>query len=339
MKKARKKESMTTIAAKAGCSPSTVSRILNGVAEKNRISPETTERVLAALRDSAYIPPRSTKNLREGKADIIGLLVPSVANPYFAEMAGALVSEAYSHHYAATLMDAQEDEGRFLDCLRMMDAADLPGIIAVPCGNSLSVLEKVGCRTPLVLLDRYFNETSLPVVTCNNYQGGFDAANALISSGCRKIVAIQGPESSLPSLERVRGYRDAMSQAGLGEFIKVVGYEFSQHCGYVETKYLLSGQDVPDAIFALSNNIMLGCVKALRESNLSIPEDISLICFDDGPFMNLMSPSVSCVAQPVRDMASLAFKILLDRIHGDFALTSKITLSPELKMRGSVRTI
>lgn len=339
MGKVFKKESMSTIAAKAGCSVATVSRVLNGVAKRNRITRETAEKVMSIVRESGYTPPQqhNAQKLRNGKMGTVGLLVPSISNPYFAELSGALMDEAYSRQFSVLIMDAQEDENRFSNCLFQLEASGVEGIIAVPCGDCDAVLENVGRRTPLVMLDRYFKETSLPFVTCNNYKGGFDAANALISAGCRHIVAIQGPEVSLSSSERVKGYMDAMSARELGEFVKVVGNEFSQRCGYIETKYLLSGSDRPDAIFALSNTIMLGSLKAIRESGLKVPEDISLICFDDNTYMDFMSPSVSSVAQPIPDMASLAFKLLLDRIKGETAAVSRVMLSPKLNLRESIR--
>lgn len=166
---------------------------------------------------------------------------------------------------------------------------------------------------------------------------GRDATRALLSAGCRRIVAIQGPETSLTCSERVRGYLEAMSLEGLSAFSKVVGNEFSMRCGYVETKFLLSSEEKPDALFALSNTIMLGALKAIRESGLNVPEDISLICFDDNVHMDLMSPTISCVAQPISDMASLAVKLLLDRVKGDTSAVSKIMLSPKLHLRGSIR--
>ena len=337
MTKDFRKESMATIAGKAGCSVATVSRVLNGVAERNRITRETANKVMSIVRESGYVPPRLAQKTRKRRSGSIGLLLPSVANPYFAEMAGSVVQEANSHQFSVLIMDSQEDEDRFADCLYEMAASDVTGIIAVPCGDCQAILDKIGRRTPLVMLDRYFREVALPFVTCNNYQGGFDATQALLSAGCRHIVAIQGPETSLPNSERVRGYMGALSLEGLSGSTKVVGNEFSQRCGYVETKYLLSAPEKPDAIFALSNTIMLGAIKAIRESGLRIPDDISLISFDDNTYMDYMSPTISSVSQPVSDMASLAFKLLLDRINGETAAVSKIMLSPKLYLRESIK--
>ena len=332
-----KKDTLSSIAAKAGCSVATVSRVLNGVAEKNRITRDTVEKVLAVARESGYVSRSFNQIPDKSRKNAIGLLVPSVANPFFAEMANIIASDAYSLGYAVFILDADEDADRFVDWMQMLDSSGVSGIIAVPCGDCEGLLEKIDSHTPIVLLDRYFKDSPLPYVSCNNYQGGLDAAKALIDAGCKRIVAIQGPESSVPSTERVRGFFDAVNAAGLGENCKVVGNEFSSHCGYIESKLFLSDEERPDGIFALGNTIMLGAVRAIRESGLSIPDDISIICFDDSPFMDLMSPPITRIGQPMKDMASLAFKLLLDRIASQSQSTSHILLAPDFLRGESIR--
>jgi len=331
------KETLASIAAKAGCSPATVSRVLNGVAERNRITRETADKIISVLQESGYVPNRRAKKARKNSAGSIGLLLPSVSNPYFSEMAGVIIEEAYPIGYKVIMMDAQEDSDRFADCLNHLESESVSGIIAVPCGENAAILEKVSRIIPLVLLDRFYRNMDIPYVTCNNYQGGYDACHLLLSAGCRRIAAIQGPETSISSTERVRGYREAMASAGLSDSCIVVGSDFSQRCGYIETKCLLSGGNCPDAIFALSNTIMLGAVQAIREAHLSIPEDISIVSFDDCAYMDYMDPAITRVEQPVRDIASLALKLLNDRIRGVSDYVSKITLSPKLVVRESVR--
>ncbi|MBQ6097772.1 MAG: substrate-binding domain-containing protein, partial [Bacteroidales bacterium] len=167
--------------------------------------------------------------------------------------------------------------------------------------------------------------------------GGFDATNLLISSGHRQIACIQGVRTSVPNNERVRGYRDAMKEAGLEEFELVAGNEFSIQNGYLETKLLLSGQNRPSAVFALSNNITLGVLKACREAGLKIPQDLSLMSFDNYAYMDYMEPPITRVSQPVEDMATLATKILFDRIDGLAPGNSQLKLSPTIIRGESIR--
>ena len=189
-------------------------------------------------------------------------------------------------------------------------------------------LEMLSAQIPVVLIDRYYDDTSLPYVTTNNYQGGLDATRHLLSRGHTRISCIQGVQSSMPNKERVRGYVKAMEDEGLAQDIDIIGNEFSVQNGYLETKLLMSRAQRPTAIFALSNTIMLGALKAIREAGLRIPEDVALISFDNNLYMDYMTPSITRISQPVEDMAKLAVKILLDKIKGASNCGSQLRLSP-----------
>lgn len=323
-----KKETMASIASKAGCSISTVSRVMSGQSEKYRISKGTADRVLKVLRKVDYVPVYSAQNSRKNFARSIGLLLPDLSNPYFAEMASVIIKEAYDRGYLVSVMDAREREEIFNLQLKLMQSRLFAGIVAIPCGMDAGLLEKVNKDIPVVLVDRYMEGTDLPYVTTNNFKGGYDATKILLEAGHRTITVIQGPDSSMPSRERVKGYLDAMEEAGLGECISVVGHEFSVQCGYLETKLLLSRTPFPDALFTLSNTIMQGAVKAITESGLKVPEDIALITFDNNVYMDYMNPVVARISQPVEDMAKLAIKILLDRIEQPDLPVSHIKLFP-----------
>lgn len=212
------------------------------------------------------------------------------------------------------------------------------GMIAVPCGQDPSVLEMIGKEVPLVLVDRFYEESSLSYVTTNNFKGGYDATRLLIGAGHRRIACIQGALDSMPNRERVRGFMKAMGEEGLTEYARLVGDEFSVQNGYLSAKLLLFGKKPPTAIFALSNNIMLGTLKAIRESDLSVPEDISLISFDDNLYMDYLTPSITRVGQPVENMAKLAVKILLEHLdhNGTVSASSQIRLLPSIIPGNSV---
>ena len=319
---------MSTIAVKAGCSVTTVSRVMSGQAGKYRISKATAEKILKVLKDVEYYPVKSPRKLHRLYDRTIGLLIPSVANPYFAEMASVIISEASAGGYAVAVMDAREDESLFAMQLKLMESRSVAGIIAIPCGDDAVLLEKVSKRIPVVLVDRYLKDTTIPYVTSNNYQGGFEATRILVKAGYRRIAAIQGPTTSMPSADRIKGYSDAMADAGLSEYVSIAGDEFSVQCGYRETRLLLERDTRPEALFTLSNTIMLGTVKAIREAGLVIPDDIGIITFDNNEFMNYMNPAISRIGQPVSDMARLAVKILQDRIVNPDSPVSQIKLSP-----------
>ena len=332
------KENLSTIARRIGVSVTTVSRVLSGNAAKYRISADTARRVREEAERSNYAPSIVAQSLRKQQTRTVGLLTPSLANPYFAEMASVIISEVHKRGYTTIVIDTMENEGNFDDGLTQLLARQVDGIIAVPCGQDEKLVSDINKSfVPVMLVDRYYEDSPLPFVSTNNYKGGFDATNLLISSGHRQIACIQGVRTSVPNNERVRGYRDAMKEAGLEEFELVAGNEFSIQNGYLETKLLLSGQNRPSAVFALSNNITLGVLKACREAGLRIPSDLSLMSFDNYAYMDYMEPPITRVGQPVEDMATLATKILFDRIDGLSPGTSPPKLPPTIIRGESIR--
>ena len=336
-----KKTTLQSIADQCGCSITTVSRVLNGNADKYRISKQTAEAVMAEVTRTGYVPSFTAQSLRSKRSGMIGLLLPSIANPYFADMASHVVSELYKSDYTAILVDTMEDASRLNKSARDLLLRRVEGMIAVPCGDDPSVLELVGREVPVVLVDRFYEKTTLPYVTTNNFKGGYDGTRLLIRSGHRRIACIQGERDSMPNRERVNGFVQAMQEADLEDRMLVAGNEFSVQNGYLSTKLFLYGPDRPTAIFALSNTIMLGALRAIRESGLSVPNDMSLISFDDNLYMDYLTPAITRVGQPVENMAKLAVKILCDHLdqNGTVAPNSQIRLLPSLIAGESVANI
>lgn len=311
-----------------GHSVTTISRVLSGKAEQYRISKVSADAIIAEARRCGY--PFEKKHNGGQKKDnkTIGLLIPYISNPYFADLASVIVSEFDRNGYSIMVIDTMEDCERMLDGIRTMIQRKIAGVIVVPCGGYVKDFDVLGRNIPMVALDRYYEQSTVPYVVTNNYQGGFNATSKLIEKGHRRIACIQGVNNSSPNRERVQGYMDAMKNAGLEDEIQVSGNDFSIHNGYVETKLLLSMAERPTAIFALSGTILLGSVKAVRESGAMIPEDIEYVSFDNNTFLDYLMPSISRINQPIEAMATLAVKILLDRISGTNNFHSQIRLSP-----------
>ena len=188
---------------------------------------------------------------------------------------------------------------------------------------------------PIVLVDRYYDDAPLSYVSTNNFDGGLMATELLIANRHKRIACIQGDPETMPNRMRVKGYKQAMENAGLGANEMIFGNEFSIQNGYMETKLLLESNPRPTAIFALSNTILLGSIKAIREAGLRIPEDISIISFDNNKYLDYMVPPINRVSQPVEDMAKLASRILFEKINDNNPeQVTRLSLSPVL-MNGS----
>ena len=330
------KETLSSIARRTGYSITTVSRVLSGQAAQNRISDKAREEIMKEARRCNYSPNIIARNLRTSRTNTIGLILPSVANPYFAELSSAVISEARRNGYTTIVTDSMENEDNQKANIAMLISRRVDGIIAAPCGDNPELLEEINkTNIPVVLVDRPLKGSHLPHVTTNNYSGGFEATNALIRNGHRHIACIQGAKTSVPNMKRVAGYMDALKRVGLEDNAVVVGNEFSLQNGYLETKLLLNSSPIPTAIFTLSNTIGLGAIKAIREAGLRIPEDISLIAFDNNIYMDYLVPAITRINQPVEEMAKLAVKLLFESIETGKRPGTQIELAPELISRRS----
>ncbi len=336
-----KKETLVSIAERSGCSISTVSRVLSGNAAKYRISQRTVARVTEEVKRCNYTPSLLAKGLRTNRTDTIGLLIPNIENSFFANVAGVVIRESRNYNYKVVVVDTQEDERNEQDGLSALLARRVDGIIAAPCGNDAALFASVQeGGMPLVLIDRYLPDAGmLSYVTTDNYRGAVMAAEYLLENGHRRIACIQGTPHSMPVRDRVRGFGDTLRAHGLGDRIVVTGEDFSVQNGYLETKLALAQAERPTAIFALSNLILLGVVKAVHESGLRIPDDISVVSFDDNMLFNYLDPAITCIGQPTDEIGTLAVKLLIRAIREPGAAPSHLHLPPSLIIRRSVRNL
>jgi len=333
------KINISDIAIKTGLSISTVSRVLNGKAEQFRIGKKSQQKIYEAAKELNYIPNQFAASLRTGKSNTIALIVPSIQNPFFAELTSNINAEIRKYGYTTMIGDSDENLEIEKKELQQMISRNVDGLIIVPCGNQwdhIKYLYDLGL--PIICIDRYFEDLEIPFVSTDNYDGAYNATKYLIENGHSLITCIQGIQYSTPNKLRVKGFKDAMEEAGFHNYI-ITGDDFSLQNGYLETRLLFYQNQVPTAIFTLSNTIALGCMKALKEMNIRIPEDISLITFDDHPYLEYLETPLSCIAQPVSDISKLAVKFLFSQINKEENSNQQVLLKPQMKLKKSVKRI
>ncbi len=330
------------IAQKTGLSNSTVSRVLNGKAKAYRISESTQKRVLQAVDEFNYIPNRLARGLKLNKTETIGLIIPDISNPFFADIARSIELEARKKGYTIILCDSTDNIHTEKELLNLMQARQVDGIVIAPVGTSdAHLLEIYQKGMPVMVIDRSFPESPLPFITSDNYKGAFEAVSYLIRNGHKEIACIQGIADSHPNKLRIKGYRQALKQAGIPyreEF--VTGSQFSKENGYRESRKLFALTQPPSAIFALSNLISLGVLEAARETAKKIPDDISLISFDEQPYSAYLGTPMSTIDQQKHEIGKLAVQHLLEMIENDaYTIDLKIYIPTRLIERESVKNI
>jgi len=334
--------SIIDLAARLSLSVTTVSRVLNGKSEAYRISTATREKVLAAASAYNYHPNRIARGLRLDKTETIGLIIPDISNPFFASIAKIIEVEARSKGYSIILCDSLDDVNTEEELLNLLSGRKVDGIIIAPAGNRSSHIEEIQLKgIAVVVIDRYFPETKLPFVITDNYMGALLAMEHLIEMGHYRIACIQGINGISANNDRVMGYRDALLKNGISKHdALILGYDFGEENGYIQTQKLLALPDRPTAIFALSNLISLGTLRALKEAGLTVPDDISIVSFDEQPYSAFLACPMTTVEQPREEIGKLAFDSLLNII--DKVLSTKainLKLQPRLIYRESVKKI
>jgi LacI family transcriptional regulator len=338
----KKAKNIKELAAVLGISVTTVSRVLNGKADKYRISPVTGKKVLAAAREFNYYPNRIARGLRLEKTETLGLIIPDIANPFFSSIAKTIEFESRRHGYSLIFCDSLDDIQTETELLNLLASRKVDGIVLAPVGQSNNHLKDFLKRDiPLVIIDRHMPGIPVPFVTTDNYHGAVEAMEYLVSSGHKTIACIQGLRGISVNNERVRGYTDVLKRNGIPVDNSLIsGDDFGEEKGYIQTRILMSREEPPTAIFALSNLISLGVLRALNETGLRIPGDISVVAFDDQPYSSFLASPMTTVDQPKEEIAKIAVNILLDYIRkGSVDIDTGIMLKPKLIIRKSVKRI
>lgn len=334
-----KKTTLSDLSAYTGLSVTTISRVLNNKSEEYRISKASQEKVREAARKLEFRPNYAAQSLRRNLFHTIGLLVPKIDNPFFANIASIVIREADKYTFPVMLIDTGESPVEEENALEMLLSRNVDGIIAAPSSENPDRFLKMSEHMPVVLIDRYFEDTNLTYVATDNYKGAYDATKLLIGSGHRDILCLQGAPLSITSKKRVQGYSDAMTEAGLADKITISGNEYSVQSGYVETRLRLMSKKPPTAILACSSTIMLGAMKAINENGLRIPDDISIISFDNNVFLDYLNPPITRIAQPIEHIGMVATKLLIDSILGTEEWKPGIILPPEIIPGASVKKL
>lgn len=323
------------VALKAGVSVSTTSRVIS---EPEKVKKETRDRVQKVIDELGYHPSRVARRLRAKnvQSHILGLVVPDIQNPFFADVARGVEDFTQAKGYAVILFNSDEDPGKEQFSLNVLRGENVDGAIIAPLGESDAVIDELlRIGIPVVAIDRALKRQVVDTVTVDNIRGAFDAVQLLIELGHKRIGFIEGLPALSTSKERLEGYRKALSDNGitLDTALERIG-DSRQASGRRLAEELLSLPDRPTALFVGNNLMTLGALEAIHTNKLRIPEDIAIVGYDDIPWALALNPPLSMVRQPAYQVGRFAAELMLQRIQDPKRDTVAITLHPNLIVRG-----
>lgn len=334
----RQNRSMPTIkdvAQAAGCSTATVSRAL---ANPEKVTEATRQRVAKAISEVGYSPNVAARNLRRSESRTILILLPDISNPFFSQIINGLEEVAQRSGYQVLVGDCDHDETRTRAYFDLLPTNQADGIILLTSEVPLSLVQPGGKSPdyPVVIACEYFEDISLPTIFIDNRAAAAHAIEYLVSLGHRDIATISGPALNPICKDRIRGYREEMSRSELAvQEHWVAEGDFTFRSGYQQARLLLDTPGPrPSAIFCHSDEMAIGALKAARELDISVPDELSIIGFDDIDFSEYCEPELTTISQPRNEIGQTAMHLMLD-ILGNKRVPLQQTLSTQLIVRGS----
>jgi LacI family transcriptional regulator len=301
------------VAKRAGVAPITVSRVVNN---NGYVSEETRRRVEAAIFELDYVPNALGSSLRSKRTQTLALVLSDITNPFWTTVARGVEDAANKRGYHIIIGNTDESPQKQEAYLIFLRQKQVDGFLLVPASTqSSNILKKRGA--PVVVLDRHFSDDRTDSVRCDSVGGAFDLTKHLLDLGHRRIAIITGRHDHSTASDRVVGALQAFEQAGIGEPPLVYWGEYNQESGYECAQRALLVEPRPTAFFGMNNFIAIGIMRALRDAQVRVPEDISVVAFDDLPLAITIDPFFTVAAQPAYEMGRQATELLLSRLNDE----------------------
>jgi LacI family transcriptional regulator len=301
------------VAAKAGVSAATVSRVFNGI----KVRPDMTEAVRRAAEELGFVPNRMARRLRTSSSEIIAMMIPDIENPFFTVMTRAVEDIARAKGYSVMLCNTDEDPGKELDYLRVAVSEPVAGIIVAPSSVNTRLDLAIERGVPVVCVDRHAANVEADTVVADNLTGATAAARLLFEAGYHRVACISGPEQVETADLREQGwaaaYRASTNTEPPADLVVRTSYTVAG--GADATRRLLALPHPPDAIFAANNKLASGVIRVLAAQG-KLPPAVGLVSFGGLPLVLLAPVGVMVTHLPARRLGEVAATMLLERIEG-----------------------
>jgi DNA-binding LacI/PurR family transcriptional regulator len=334
---AGRRATIRDVAARAGVSHQTVSRVIN---RHPSVAEPTRERVLASIRELGYVPSPMAQGLISNRTHSLGVVADDISDGFFAQVVAGAEAEARRRGYYLMIGSVEPDDDE-RGYLRLMLERRVEGLILARPSVPLVPADLADARNagvPLVAVGSS-ELPGFPVVDVDNRQGAYDATRHLLELGHRRIATIVGPGEWPSAAARLEGYRQGLREAGVAEDPALVehGSGWGLQSGQAAAARLLERGAAFTALFAHSDLIALGAIRQLRDAGRRVPDDVSVVGYDDLPVADYVEPALTTVHQPMREVGALAAGLLLDELAGGAPVASGVHLLPAaLVVRQSV---
>ncbi len=329
---------MNGVAKYVGCSTSTVSRVINN---RDAVHPRTRKRVLEAIQSLQYKPNLTAKGLRMKQGRLLGLAVPESTSAAFAQIIQFSLEEAYRNGYNLILVNTHEDpaleEGHITDLLRR----DINGIILSRVSDESHILGRIlEQNIPIVLIDRALAADKVASVVLDNQRAGYIAGRHLLELGHTNLACVTGPLTIGLCRDRLKGFREALAEQGIPlPSTAVFEGDFKFGSGISAAEWLLKDRRGCSGVWTMNDVMALGIIKQMQHRGVRIPEDVSLLGMDDSEIAEMISPSLTTVHYPLKELADKAFEMLFRQIETNTRIVDTVILQPRLTTRDSTARV
>jgi len=321
------------VARLAGVSVATVSRTLKS---PERVLPETRDKVNAAVLQAGYRPNLMAVQFRSRRTGNLVILVPKIANTFFARVISGAQQAAQAAGYRLLLCDTQGRETIEQEFAALVYARQADGVIQLRASDPFASLPPGTDALPLVNACEVVKDAPYPTISLDNRGAARSMTEYLIGLGHRRIGIVKGPRSSPLTLDRVAGYEDALRNAGIALALELICHgDFTLKAGYDGAGTMLALADRPSALFCENDEMAIGALKRIKQMGLRVPEDISLVGFDDIPFAAYCDPPLTTISQPAETFGHKAVEMLIALIEKRPITQRHVLLPFELTVRGS----
>ncbi len=319
------------VARRAGLSIASVSRALNGTGV---VTETTRSRVLEAARELRYVPDETARSLIRRRSDTMGVLLPDLYGEYFSEILRSIDRAARQRGLHLLVSSSHGDAKEAARALRSMNGRVDGVLIMSPFSNCGELIEAISESIPAVLMNTPDDRGRWPGIQIDNYGGAYAMVEHLAAIGHRHIAHITGPLDNYEAAERLRGYHAAIRAAAANS--NILHGDFSETSGYLAGRALLAARALPDAVFAASDMMAIGCLLAFREAGVEVPRQVAVAGFDDIPAARYITPPLTTVRTQATEIGARALEMLAQTVDDPAAMRVGCeTLRTELVIRNS----